>query len=37
MLEGILRVAGLDIRLFTSPKLLDPHEQIHVNGEEMMC
>ncbi|MFB6298145.1 MAG: dihydropteroate synthase [Salinirussus sp.] len=32
MLESSLRVAGLDVGLFTSPKLNDVREQIRVNG-----
>lgn len=32
MLESVLRTAGLDVGLFTSPKLNDCREQIRVNG-----
>ncbi|MFC4360567.1 dihydropteroate synthase [Halobium salinum] len=32
MLESVLRAAGLDVGLFTSPKLRDLREQIRVNG-----
>lgn len=32
MLESVLRAAGLDVGLFTSPSLNDIHEQIRVNG-----
>ncbi len=32
MLESVLRAAGLDVGLFTSPKLNDFREQIRVNG-----
>lgn len=35
MLESILRAAGLDVGLFTSPKLLDLREQIRVNGRDI--
>jgi len=35
MLESVLRTAGLDVGLFTSPALNDFREQIQVNGEKI--
>jgi dihydropteroate synthase len=35
MLESVLRTAGLDVGLFTSPKLNDFREQIRVNGRKI--
>ena len=35
MLESVLRTAGLDVGLFTSPSLNDFREQIRVNGRNV--
>ncbi|SFR65464.1 dihydropteroate synthase [Halogeometricum limi] len=35
MLDSVLRTAGLDVGLFTSPKLNDFREQIRVNGRKI--
>lgn len=35
MLESVFRTAGLDVGLFTSPKLNDFREQIRVNGRKV--
>lgn len=35
MLENVLRHAGLDVGLFTSPKLNDVREQVRVNGRKV--
>ncbi|QIO25248.1 dihydropteroate synthase [Haloarcula sp. JP-L23] len=35
MLESVLRTAGLDVGLFTSPKLQDLREQIQINGRNV--